>query len=64
MELSEAEMERLWDLSAKRIAEIDQLEDKFGYFNDQQARALMPLHIEQRLERLHAEQSEFECNYA
>lgn len=58
-----AEIETLWELSAKRIAEIDKLEEQFGYFNDESARATMPMHIEQRLERLHKEQSAFEAEH-
>lgn len=63
-ELTQQEIERLWEQSAKRIAEIDKLEDKYGYFMDSSARASMPMLIEQKLERLHAEQSAFEAEHA
>lgn len=58
-----AEIETMWELSAKRIAEIDRLEDKYGYFMDSSARASMPMHIEQKLKRLHDEQSAFEAEH-
>lgn len=61
---SSTKMEKLWEKSAQRIAEIDRLEDKYGYFMDSSARAKMPMHIEQKLERLHEEQSKFESEHA
>jgi hypothetical protein len=56
-------MEQLLEESAKRIAEIDKLKDKYGYFIYAEARANMPLHIEKKLEQLHAKQSDFELEY-
>ncbi len=57
------EQEELWKQSSERIAEIDKLEDQYGFYQDKEARAIMPYHIKQRLEELHAEQSAFEVEY-
>lgn len=54
----------MWEQSAKRIAEIDKLEDKYGYFNSVGQRAEMPHHIEEKLKHLHQEQSAFESDHA
>ncbi len=56
--------EVMWEESRKRIAEIDRLEDKYGYFINADERASMPNHIRQRLDILHDQQSKFEAEYA
>ena len=56
--------ETMWNESARRIAEIDKLEDKYGYLANADERTLMPNNIRQRLEFLHEQQSKFEAEYA